>query len=94
MLNVILDADALRPIIEATIAETLARLRDDEAHIGDKLAFSEEESARLIGIESHVLRDARLRGDISASRIAGRRIRYLRQDLLNYLARNRTEARN
>ena len=85
--------DDLRPLVEAVVTECLARLADDEARIGDKLAFSEDEAARLIGIESHVLRDARLRGNISASRIAGRRIRYQRQDILSYLNRNRTEAR-
>ncbi len=93
MLNVTIDPDSFEPIVQAIVTETLIQVRAEEARIGDKLAFSEEEAARLIGIEPHVLRDARLRGDISASRIAGRRIRYLRQDLLAYLARNRTEAR-
>ena len=94
MLNVTIDPDSFEPIVQAIVTETLIQVRAEEARIGDKLAFSEEEAARLIGIEPHVLRDARLRGDISASRIAGRRIRYLRQDLLAYLSRNRTEARN
>jgi hypothetical protein len=60
----------LRPLIEVVVTECLARLRDDEARLGDRMAFSEQEAARLIGIAPHVLRDARLRGDISASRIA------------------------
>ena len=94
MLNISLDADALRPVIEAAVAETMARLTADSANMGDKLAFDEQEAARLLDIEPHVLRDARLRGCISASRITGRRIRYAKSDLLEYLQRNRVEARN
>ncbi len=93
-MQMIFAQDDLRPLVEAVVSECLARLAADEARLGEQMAFSEEEAARLIGIEPHVLRDARLRGEISASRIAGRRIRYLRQDIVTYLARNRTEARN
>ena len=93
MLNFSFDADALRPVIEAAVAETLARLREDDAALGDKLAFDEREAARLIGLEPHQLRDERLRGRIAASQIVGRRIRYGRADLLAYLSANRTEAR-
>lgn len=93
MLNVTLDADALRRFIEATVAETLARIADDDARMGDRLAFDEPTSARLLSLEPHQLRDERLRGRITASVIVGRRIRYQRGDLLAYLARNRTEAR-
>lgn len=88
-----IDPAELAPVIEAAVAETMARIRADEAALGDRLAFSEQEAARLLGLESHQLRDERLRGRITASQIVGRRIRYLRQDLLDYLARNRTEAR-
>ena len=93
MLNVSLDADALRPVIEAAVAETLARLACDEARLGDRLAVDEPTAARMLSLEPHQLRDERLRGRIAASAIVGRRIRYQRQDLLAYLARNRTEAR-
>ena len=88
-----IDPDELRPIISAAVAEVLAQIRADESAVGDKLAVDEREAARLLDIEHHVLRDARLRGEISASRIAGRRIRYAREDLVQYLARHRTEAR-
>jgi hypothetical protein len=53
------------------------------------LAYSEAEAARLFGLKVHQLRDARLRHEISASQIAGRRIRYTREDLLEYLASHR-----
>ena len=88
-----IDPESFGPIIAATILATLAAIRDDEAKLGDRLAFTEQESARLIGLEPHQLRDERLRGRIGASQIVNRRIRYTRDDLLGYLARNRTEAR-
>ena len=89
-----LDSDDLRPLIAAVLTECLARLADDEAPMGDRLAFDEPTAARMLSLEPHQLRDERLRGRINASVIVGRRIRYQRQDLLHYLARNRTEARN
>ncbi len=85
--------DDLRPLIEAVVAATVARLADDEARLGDVLAFDEPTAARLLSLEPHQLRDERLRGRITASQIVGRRIRYRRNDLLTYLERNRTQAR-
>lgn len=93
MLSVSLDADAFRPVIEAAVVETLARFADDSARIGDKIAFDEPTAARLLSLEPHQLRDERLRGRVTASIVVGRRIRYRREDLLMYLARHRTEAR-
>lgn len=84
--------DDLRPLIEAVIVETIARLRDDEAQLGDVLAFDEPTAARMLSLKPHQLRDERLRGRITASVIVGGRIRYLRGDLLTYLQRKRTEA--
>ena len=88
-----IDPVELAPIIAATVCEVMARIRDDETALADRLAFSEQEAARLLGLESHQLRDERLRGRIAASHIVGRRIRYRREDLIGYLARHRTEAR-
>ena len=87
------DSDDLRPLVETVVTECLARLAADEARLGDRLAFDEPTAARMLALEPHQLRDERLRGRITASQIVGRRIRYQRQDLLAYLARNRTEAR-
>ena len=92
-MQVMIDPVELAPIIAATVSEVMARIRDDETALGDRLAFSEQEAARLLGLESHQLRDERLRGRIAASQIVGRRIRYRREDLIGYLARHRTEAR-
>ena len=89
----VFDPAELAPIIAETVSEVMARIRDDETALGDRLAFSEQEAARLLSLESHQLRDERLRGRIAASQIVGRRIRYRREDLIGYLARHRTEAR-
>lgn len=87
------DHETLRPIITATIAETLAVIRQAETDLGDRLAVDETEAARMLGLERHQLRDERGRGRIGCSQIVGRRIRYTREDLLAYLAASRTEAR-
>ncbi len=92
-MQVNIDSAELAPIIEATVTATMARLREQETALGDQLAFSEPKAARLLELEPHQLRDERLRGRIAASQIVGRRIRYLRADLVEYLARHRTEAR-
>ena len=92
-MRVIFDDDDLRPLIKTIVAEALAQLADDEAKLGDVLAFDEPTAARMLSLEPHQLRDERLRGRITASQIVGRRIRYVREDLLEYLARHRTEAR-
>ena len=84
---------ALEPIIAATVAATLAALQSDESRIGDRLAYTEPEAARLLSLKPHQLRDERLRGRIGASGVVGKGIRYTREDLLGYLARERTEPR-
>ncbi len=92
-MQLLIDQQELAPIIAATVAATLAKIRDDEAAIGDRLAFNEPEAARLLSLEPHQLRDERLRGRISASSIVGRRVRYQRKDLLDYLDKRRVAAR-
>jgi hypothetical protein len=92
-LSLHLDPAALKPIIEAVVAETINRVEERRAALSDgRLAYSEEEAARLLGLEPHVLRDERRRGRITGSQIVGRRIRYTREDLVAYLMRSRTDA--
>jgi hypothetical protein len=86
-----IDFEALRPLITQVVEETLARVEAARATLPDRLAFSEPEAARLLGLAPHQLRDERLRGRISASRIVGRQVRYLREDLLRYLMAGREE---
>ena len=92
-MQIIIDSTELRPVIEAAVRETIAQIRQDDETLNDRLAFSETEAARLLGLQTHQLRDERSRGRIGSTVIVGRRIRYTRQDLLAYLARNRNEPR-
>jgi helix-turn-helix protein len=48
------------------------------------LALAEPEAAATIDVARHVLRDARLRGEITGSRI-GKRIVYARKDVMAFL---------
>lgn len=84
-----LNSEELRPLIQAVVKETLTQVESDRAKLDDKLAYSEQEAARMLGLDYHVLRDERLRGRIKASQIVGRRIRYTQADLLEYLAERR-----
>jgi hypothetical protein len=90
-LSLTLDPAALKPLIAAVVAEVLAALEADRNRLDDRLAYSEAEAARLLGLHVHQLRDERLRSRIGASKIVGGRIAYTRDDLLNYLMRTRLE---
>ena len=65
--------------------KTLAEIGPQQARLDGKLAFSENEAAKLLGIEKHALRDARLRGEVHASKI-GKRIVYSREELQRLLS--------
>lgn len=80
------DPTDLKPLIRAAVEEVLDRLHTDEKRLADRLGYTEPEAAALIGVEPHVLRDCRLRGEI-AGRLVGKRIVYSRQALLRFLAR-------
>jgi len=83
-----LDPADLRPIVEAVVTEVLGRVQDDEAKLGGQLAYTEPHAAAFVGLPRHSLRDARLRGEVEASKI-GKRIVYSRESLLALLKRNR-----
>jgi len=88
-MNMQLSPSDLRPLVEAVVAEVVSQLQASEAMLGrDRLAYTEPEAAKLLGVRSHVMRDARLRGEIVATRVGGR-IAYERSELLAYLARER-----
>jgi hypothetical protein len=89
-LSLHLDPAALGPLIRQVVEATLLQLEQARAAIGDRLAYSEAEAARLLGLAPHQLRDERLRGRIAASQVVGRRVRYLRDDLIRYLMARRT----
>jgi hypothetical protein len=74
------------------VEETLAQAEAARATLPEgRLCFSEEEAAALLGVGTHVLRDERRRGRIKASRIVGRRVRYLHRDLMDYLLARRCQ---
>jgi hypothetical protein len=86
--NLSIDPEALRPLIAEVVAQTLAALDADRG----RLAYSEAEAARMLGLNPHQLRDERLRGRITATQIVGKRIRYTKADLQAYLDARRTGA--
>ncbi len=84
-----IDPESLRPVIEQAVEAALARVEEARAIAGAKLCYSEAEAAAMLELQPHQLRDERLRGRINASSIVCRRIRYMREDLVNYLISRR-----
>ncbi len=78
------DIDDLQPVIASVVDRVLERLAADSERLGDRLAYSELEAADLLGLPRHVLRDMRLRGQISAKK-CGKQFRYSRQTLVDFL---------
>jgi hypothetical protein len=78
------DIRELEPIIAAAVRATLAEIQTTEAKLNGRLGYPEPEAAALLGIERHALRDARLRGEVSARKI-GKRVVYSRSALLGLL---------
>lgn len=85
-----LDPDTLRALVQQVVGEVLAQAEAAQPKLNGKLAYDEREAAALLGLQQHTLRDERLRGRIAASHVVGRRVRYLREDLLRYLLERRT----
>jgi hypothetical protein len=82
------DADTLRALVRPIVQEVAAAI-GSLPESDTRLAYTEAEAAKLLGIATHQLRDARLRGEIFATRVGGR-IGYERTELLAYLVRNRS----
>ncbi len=83
------NADELRPLIEEVIEQVIQRREAQDAKfgaMGERMAFSEAEAAALLGFagKPHVLRDCRLRGEISAKKV-GKQYRYAYEDLQRFL---------
>jgi excisionase family DNA binding protein len=66
-------------LLRAIVAELQAEIAMD-----DRLAYAEKDAAALLGVPRHVLRDARLRGEVRAVKL-GKSWRYSRANLLRYL---------
>jgi hypothetical protein len=78
----------LRPLVEIVVGEVLERTQSDQAGLDGRLSFTEAEAAALLGIPSHTLRDLRLAGYVTASKL-GRRVVYSREELLRLLEQKR-----
>jgi hypothetical protein len=83
------DPEVFRPLIEQAVEAAFVRLEEVRAMTGGKLCYSEPEAAAMLGLKDTQLRDERLRGRIKASSIVCRRIRYTREDLMEYLLSRR-----
>lgn len=90
-MNITIPDNELRPLIEAIVVETVEKLRaDGQLRVYGKLAVLEPEAAALLGCKSTVLRDCRLRGEITATKVGGR-YAYEIAELERYLAANRQD---
>jgi hypothetical protein len=80
--------EALRPLVQAIVAEVLQTLEDDRAKLNGRLAYTEPEAAELLGMRQHQLRDLRLAGRIGFTRGPKASAWYSREDLLKFMADN------
>jgi excisionase family DNA binding protein len=72
-------------------AEATESRRASAGELADgRIAYSEAEAAAMLGVRQHTLRDARYRGELTASKV-GRRYFYDRAELAAFLARQRCE---
>ena len=89
MASVTLSPDELRPLVRPIVKEVVRELDDRRRAAQGKLAFTEAEAAEMLSLNSWQLRDLRLEGKITYTRVVGRRIRYTLKDLEDYLDRGR-----
>lgn len=94
MANLHFSPEELAPLIRQIVAVVLNESEQIKRLLNGKLALPEPEAAALIGLNTWQLRDLRLAGRISYSRIVGGRIRYTLEDLLTYLSRTREEGKS
>lgn len=88
-MNLHLEPSQLITLIRSIAAETAAVIHEHHARSDGRLTLTEAEAAYQLGLSERQLADERRRGRITASSIVGRRIRYLRQDLVDYMLRRR-----
>ena len=77
VVSVALSRDLIRELIAEVLTEVLPVL---DWPVG-RIALTEEEAAKAVGVSRHVLRDLRLGGSINAARL-GKRVVYTRDCLL------------
>jgi len=82
--NVTFSPEDLAPVVRAVVQEVLVAKEADDAKHGLRLGYSEVEAAELIGVERHVLRDCRLRGEVAA-KLVGKKYIYARAEIERFL---------
>ena len=80
----VIDETDFEALVEGVVDATVAKLEANQAKANGRLGYPEAEAAALIGVAPHVLRDCRLRGEISARKV-GKRLVYSRDALLRFL---------
>lgn len=79
------DIPDLRPVIVEVVRAVLAEIEAGKHRLnGEQLGYSEGEAAELLDVKRHVLRDARLRGEVRARKL-GKEFRYEKNELLRFL---------
>lgn len=81
----------LRPLIREIVEAVFDEANEFRKLMNGKLAVTEPEAAALLGLNTWQLRDIRLAGNITHSRIVGNKVRYTLEDLLGYLRRGREQ---
>jgi hypothetical protein len=89
MADLSISPEELQPLVRQVVEAVLAEIGRHEQRLNGKLAVPESEAAALLALNPWQLRDLRLAGKITHSRIVGGRIRYTADDLLEYLRRTR-----
>jgi hypothetical protein len=89
MADLRISPEELQPLVRQIVEAVLAETGRHEQLLAGKLAVSEAEAAALLGLNPWQLRDLRLAGKITHSRVVGGRIRYTLDDLSGYLRRTR-----
>ena len=85
----VLTKEEIEQLIESAVTKAVAATLDINPTLtSNRLAYSEPEAASLLGVNPHVIRDVRLRGEICATRVGGR-LAYTRDDLCSYLERGK-----
>lgn len=76
-----LEAKDIQQIVSAVVSELRGQsILQDASRVG----YTEVQAAEALGLPRYVLRDARLRGEISASKV-GKKYVYSREALVNLL---------
>lgn len=85
-MHLAVDDAELKSLVNEVVEQTLSALGWPTGRV----ALTEAEAAQACGVKRHVLRDARLRGELAGRRV-GKGILYTPDDLRSFLDRAREE---